>query len=43
MEICTIGGYEQVGKNMTAIKINNDVIIIDAGVYLPPIIEFICV
>ncbi|MFH1801229.1 MAG: RNase J family beta-CASP ribonuclease [archaeon] len=39
MEICTVGGYEEVGKNMTAVKIEDDVFIFDAGVYLPPIIE----
>lgn len=39
MEICTIGGYEQVGKNMTAVKVGDDVIIFDAGIYLPPLIE----
>ena len=39
MEVCTIGGFEQVGKNMTAVKIKEDVIIFDAGIYLPAIIE----
>jgi ribonuclease J len=39
MEICTIGGYEQVGKNMTAVKVGDDVIIFDAGIYLPPLIK----
>lgn len=39
MEICTVGGYEEVGKNMTAVKIGEDVFIFDAGVYLPPMIE----
>ncbi len=39
MEICTVGGYEQVGKNMTAVKVGEDVIIFDAGIYLPPLIE----
>ena len=39
MEICTVGGYEEVGKNMTAIKIGEDVILLDAGVFLPPLIE----
>jgi len=39
MEVCTIGGFEEVGKNMTAVKINNDVIIFDAGVHLPAVIE----
>ncbi len=40
MEVCTVGGFEEVGKNMTAVKIGEDVIIFDAGFYLPPIIEF---
>ena len=39
MEICTIGGYEEVGKNMTAVKLDDDVIILDIGVFLPPIVE----
>jgi len=38
MEVCTIGGFEQVGKNMTAVKVKEDVIIFDAGIYLPAII-----
>src|SRR3989337_1045839 len=39
MEVCTIGGFEQVGKNMTAVKIKDDVFIFDAGIYLPAVIE----
>ncbi len=39
MEICTIGGYEEVGKNMTAVRVGDDVIIFDSGIYLPPLIE----
>lgn len=39
MEICTIGGYEEVGKNMTAVKVGDNVIIFDAGIYLPPLVE----
>jgi len=39
MEICTVGGYEQVGKNMTAVKIGDDVFLFDAGIYLPPLVE----
>lgn len=39
MEVCTVGGFEQVGKNMTAVKVKEDVIIFDAGIYLPAIIE----
>ena len=39
LEICTIGGYEEVGKNMTAVKIDDDVVIFDAGIYLPALVE----
>jgi len=39
MEICTIGGFEEVGKNMTAVKVGEDVIIFDMGFFLPGIIE----
>jgi len=39
MEICTIGGYEEVGKNMTAVKIDEDVFIFDAGLFIPGIVE----
>ena len=39
MEVCTIGGFDEVGKNMTAVKINEDVIIFDMGIYLPAVIK----
>jgi ribonuclease J len=39
MEICTIGGYEEVGKNMTAVKIGDDVFIFDIGTHIPSLIE----
>ncbi len=39
MEICTIGGFEEVGKNMTAVKVDDDVFIFDCGFFLPGIIE----
>jgi len=39
MEVCTVGGYEQVGKNMTAVKIGEDVFIFDIGLYIPGIVE----
>ncbi len=39
MKIHAIGGYNEVGKNMTALEIGEDVIIFDAGLYLPPIVE----
>ena len=32
VEVIAIGGYQEVGKNMTAVKIGEDVIIFDPGV-----------
>lgn len=34
VEVIAIGGYEEVGKNMTAIKVGEDVIIFDMGIHL---------
>ncbi|WP_067092188.1 RNase J family beta-CASP ribonuclease [Methanobrevibacter curvatus] len=34
VEIIAIGGYEEVGKNMTAIKVDDEVIILDMGIHL---------
>ncbi|HUW43902.1 MAG TPA: hypothetical protein VMV95_03005, partial [Bacillota bacterium] len=39
MEICTVGGFEEVGKNMTAVKVGEDVFIFDAGLDIPGIVE----
>ena len=38
MKIHTIGGYDEVGKNMTALEVGDDVILFDAGLYLPAIV-----
>lgn len=34
VEVIAIGGYEEVGKNMSAIKIGEDVVIFDMGIHL---------
>ena len=39
MEVFSIGGYDQVGKNMTAVKVGEDVFLFDAGLYIPAVIE----
>ncbi len=39
IKLHAIGGYSEVGKNMTALQINDDVILIDSGLFLPPIVE----
>ncbi len=40
IKVCAVGGYNEVGKNMTAVKIDNEVIILDMGFYLPKIVSF---
>jgi ribonuclease J len=39
MEIYTIGGFDEVGKNMTVVDLGDDAIIFDAGIYLPAVVE----
>jgi len=34
IEICTVGGYNEVGKNMTAIKVGDSVVIMDMGLHI---------
>ncbi len=34
IEVIAIGGYEEIGKNMTAVKVNDDVVIFDMGIHL---------
>ena len=38
VKIHTIGGYDEVGKNMTALEIGEDVFLCDDGIFLPAII-----
>jgi len=39
MKIHTIGGYDEVGKNLTALEIREDIIVFDCGIYLPAAID----
>ena len=39
MEIFTVGGFNEVGKNMTVINTGEDVFIFDMGVFLPAIVQ----
>jgi len=38
MKIHAIGGYDEVGKNMTVLEIGQDAIIFDSGLFLPAIV-----
>lgn len=40
LEICAVGGYGEVGRNMTAVRVNNDVFILDMGLHMPNYIKF---
>ncbi len=40
VEIYTLGGYTAVTKNMTAIKVDDEIVILDMGIYLPAFIDF---
>ncbi|HJJ58532.1 MAG TPA: RNase J family beta-CASP ribonuclease [Methanocorpusculum sp.] len=37
VEIIAVGGYNEVGKNMTAVRVGKEIIIFDVGLYLDPI------
>jgi ribonuclease J len=39
MEIFTIGGFNEVGKNMSVVNLGDDAIAFDSGFYLPAVIE----
>ena len=40
VEICTIGGYNEVGKNSTAVKIGDEAYIFDLGIHLESYIKY---
>lgn len=40
IEICTVGGYEEVGKNCTAIKVDDEAVILDMGLHLDKYIAY---
>lgn len=39
VKLYSIGGYNEVGKNMTALDLGEDVLLFDCGLYLPALIE----
>jgi ribonuclease J len=39
MKIFSVGGFNEVGKNMTIVEVGEDAFIFDMGLYLPPIVE----
>ncbi len=39
IKIYTVGGFSEVGKNMTAVDLGEDAVLFDCGLFLPPIVE----
>jgi len=39
MKVHAIGGWSEVGKNLTALEIGQDVLIFDCGIYLPAVVR----
>ncbi|HJJ55462.1 MAG TPA: RNase J family beta-CASP ribonuclease [Methanocorpusculum sp.] len=37
IEVIAIGGYNEVGRNMTAVRVGKEIIVFDIGLYLDPI------
>ena len=40
IKVIPIGGYNEVGKNMTAVQVDDEVVIFDMGFYLPKLVAF---
>ena len=40
IKFCPVGGYNEVGKNMTAVKAGDDTVILDMGFHLPSLVKY---
>ena len=40
IEIRAIGGYQEIGRNMTAVKVDDEVVLFDMGLHMPNYIEY---
>ncbi len=40
IQICAVGGYDEIGKNMTAVKVDEEVVVIDMGLHLDNYIKY---
>lgn len=39
VEVFAVGGYSEVGKNMTAIRVDDEVVILDIGLHVLPLVD----
>ena len=40
MKFGFIGGYSEVGKNMTLVEVGDEMVVLDMGLYLPPVVSY---
>ena len=40
VEICAVGGYNEVGKNSTAVRVGDEVYIFDLGIHLENYVKY---
>ena len=40
VKLIPIGGYNEVGKNMSALKVGDEYVIFDMGFYMPKLVSF---
>ncbi len=40
VEICAVGGFGEIGKNMCAVRVDNEVVIFDMGLHMPNYVKF---
>ncbi len=40
IEICTVGGYNEVGKNCTTIRVDDEIVVMDLGLHLENYIKY---
>jgi len=40
IEVCAVGGFKEVGRNCTAIKVDNEVIILDMGLHMENYVRY---
>ncbi len=40
LQICAVGGYNEIGKNMTAVRVDDEVVLIDMGLHMEHYINY---
>ncbi len=40
IEFCAVGGYNEVGRNMSALRVNGEAVILDMGFHMQKIVDF---